>query len=160
MSEERGAGATTAPTREPRRIRTLAVGVCRHGDRILVERGRDSVKGQRFFRAIGGGVEFGERAADAVRREWREELDLDVHVLALLGVLESIFTYEGRAGHEVVFAFDVRVTDGRAHERDELHSTDDEGVLHEAVWVSLGELAAGTTPLHPQGLRELLRRGE
>src|SRR3954452_23331312 len=105
-------------------IRTVALAVCRDGrGRILVERGYDHARGEPFLRAIGGGVEFGERAVEALAREWREELGLELVAPALLGVLENRFTSNGRAGHEVVFVFAARLADAAVHERDEIVST-------------------------------------
>lgn len=138
------------------RIRIVAVAVCRAGDRILVERGYDGVRDQHLYRAIGGGVEFGERAAAAVVREWREELGLTLEAPALLGVLEHLFTFEGRAGHEVVFVFAAQVSNPRAHERDEFEAMDTDGARHVAVWMPLDALRTGSTPLYPAGVLELL----
>ena len=137
------------------RIRVVALAICQAGDRILVERGYDSVRDHHFYRAIGGGTEFGERAEAAVTREWQEELGLTLEAPTLLGVLENLFTLEGRAGHEVIFVFAARVSDPRAHGRDEIEAIDTDGARHVAGWVSLAELRAGSTPLYPGGLFEL-----
>ena len=134
----------------------MAVAVCRAGDRILVERGVDRASGKHFFRAIGGGVEFGERAADAVVREWREELGLELEAPVLLGVLENLFTYEGRPGHEIVLVFGARLADPPAYERGELETVETGGGRHSAVWVTLNEARGGSTPLYPDGLLDLL----
>jgi ADP-ribose pyrophosphatase YjhB (NUDIX family) len=149
--------AAGVPGAAPPRIRVLAVAVARDGDRLLVERGHDPHGDRHYYRAIGGGVEFGERAADAVRREWREEFALDLDALTPLGVLESLFTYAGRPGHEIVFAYAARVRDARALAAAELAAVDPEGLAHVAVWVPLAELAEGPVPLYPEGLLALLR---
>ena len=156
MTEPAGATPAAGATSTSERIRTVAVALCRDGDRILVERGYDRVRDQHFYRAIGGGVEFGERAAVAVEREWREELDLALEAPALLGVLENLFTYDGRDWHEVVFVFAASVSDPRAHERDEFEAVDTDGARHVAVWVPLDGLRDGATPLSPPGVLDLL----
>src|SRR5215207_4865138 len=92
-------------------IRTVALAVCQHRGRVLVERGYDRVRDEHFLRAIGGGVELGERAVDALAREWREELGLELEAPTLLGVIENLFTSNGRAGHEVVFVYSARLAD-------------------------------------------------
>jgi 8-oxo-dGTP pyrophosphatase MutT (NUDIX family) len=138
-------------------VRARAVAVIRAADRVLVERGYDRVAGSRFYRAIGGHIDFGERAAQTVVREWSEEYGLTLADVRPLGVLENLFTYEGRPGHEVVFAFEARVVEARVYEQDELEGIDPQGNRHEAVWVSLDDLATGPIPLSPAGLLELLR---
>ena len=58
-----------------------------------------------FHRLVGGGVELGERSVEAVVREIGEELGTALLQPRLLGVLESIFVFEGGPGHEVVFVY-------------------------------------------------------
>lgn len=143
-----------------REIRAKAVAVCLHQGRVLVERGYDRVAGSRFYRPIGGHIDFGERAADAVAREWDEEYGLALADVRLLGVLENLFTYEGRPGHEIVFVFQARVADSGVYARDELVAVDTDGKPHEAVWIPLAELAHGDVPLSPDGLLALLTPGD
>jgi ADP-ribose pyrophosphatase YjhB (NUDIX family) len=138
------------------RIRVVAGAVVCASGRLLVERGRDEARGVDFYRVIGGGVEFGERAEDAVVREWREEYGLTLTVEARLGVLENRFTYEGRPGHEIVFVFAGSVAEPWVMERDAFTSTDEQGALHEALWVPFGELRDGAVPLYPLGVLDLL----
>ncbi|MFL5385594.1 MAG: NUDIX hydrolase [Longimicrobiaceae bacterium] len=138
-------------------IRTIALAVCHDGrGRILVERGYDHARGEHFLRAIGGGVEFGERAVDALAREWREELGVSLESPRLLGVIENLFTSNGRAGHEVAFVFAARVADAWAYEREEITSTEPDGMRHEALWVPLEELRRGPVPFKPAGLLDLV----
>lgn len=139
-------------------IRAKAVAVCRHDGRVLVERGYDRVADSRFYRAIGGHIDFGERAAQTVVREWREEYGLTLEDPRLLGVVENLFTYEGRPGHEIVFAFEGRVAEREVYGRDEVVGVDPDGKRHEAAWIALDDLAAdGAIPLSPNGLLALLR---
>ncbi len=135
-------------------IRFLALGVFRDGTRILVGRGYDSVKRQHFHRPLGGAVEFGETAAEALRREIREELRAEIEEPVRLGVLENLFTWEGRPGHEVITVFDVAFADRSLYDRPSLPLHEDvwDG---EAVWIDLS--APPAEPLYPDGLRALLR---
>lgn len=137
-------------------IRAKAVAVCRHAGRVLVERGYDRVAGRPFYRAIGGHIDFGERAADAVVREWDEEYGIALHEVRLLGVVENVFTYQGRPGHEIVFVFEARVGQADVYARDQVTGVDPDGGRHEALWISLAELADGAVPLSPDGLLALL----
>lgn len=85
-----------------------ALGLLRRDDGcLLLEHGHDSRTGVSFYRPPGGGVEFGEYAADALRREFMEELGIAVDVGARRAVLENIFVYEGVSCHELVFIHDV-----------------------------------------------------
>lgn len=134
-------------------IRAVAICVFRHGTRVLVGRALDEVKGQEFFRPIGGSIEFGERAVDAVRREVREELRAEIRNPRQLGVLENLFSYSGEPGHEIVFVFDADFADASLYECGKLP-------LYEEVWGGEAEWPDLSNPLrvplYPDGLVELL----
>lgn len=135
-------------------IRAKAMCVFRHGDRILVEAEYDPGTDEAFFVPPGGGIEFGERAVDAIRREMREELRADICDVRLLGVLENLFTFESRQGHEIVFVFEARFTDAALYERDEITGTEGSHPFV-ARWMPLASFAPGGPPLYPEGLRDL-----
>lgn len=136
-------------------IRPKAVCVFRRGDSILVCGERGAVSGEAFHVPPGGGIEFGERAVDAVRREIREELGAELRDPSLRGILENIFTFEGRPAHEIVFVFEARFADASLYERDEITGTDG-GQPFVARWLPLTRLDAGGPPLYPEGLLDLI----
>jgi ADP-ribose pyrophosphatase YjhB (NUDIX family) len=103
---------------------------------------------------VGGGIEFGERAADAVVREFAEELGSAVDVVRLLGVVDNIFTYEGRPGHEILFLFEVEFADTRLYTRRDWTLADSHG--SRATWRPLAELAAGP-PVYPREAVDLIQ---
>ena len=140
------------------RIRPLALCVFRRDDKIFVSQGYDTRADQTFYRPIGGKIEFGERGADAVMREAREELDADVVDLLYLGTLENIFTYEGEPGHEIVLIYDGRFADPDMNRDDlTLQGADDGDVLYEAGWKRLDSFRGpDSPPLYPAGLLAFL----
>src|SRR5580765_5113979 len=101
-------------------IRPIAIGIFRRADRILVGHGHDVRKDQRYCRPPGGAIEFGERAADALRREIREEVHAEIAEPTLLGVLENTFQLEGVPKHELVFVFQAAFTDEALYQLAEL----------------------------------------
>ena len=136
-------------------IRNISVGLPVKDGHVLVMEGRDESAGLAFCRAIGGGIEFGERAAEALRREFLEELDVRVDAAELLGVRENLFTYEGRRGHEIAHIFAVESAEISALPLDAELRVLDEG--SPVRWVPIAEILAGTRPLYPAGAPELLR---
>jgi 8-oxo-dGTP pyrophosphatase MutT (NUDIX family) len=139
-------------------IRAMALVLFRRPDgRILAAPGFDSVKGQRFYRPLGGGIDFGERAEDAARREIMEELGAKVENLRLVGVFENLFTFLGRQGHELIWLFEGSFVDPAFYGGDEL-TADESGAAFPVHWVSLETFASGEVPLYPDGLLEMLAR--
>ena len=133
-------------------IRNLAVGLPVRDGYVLVLNGTDAVKAEEFHRAIGGGIEFGETAEEALRREFAEELGVELQAVNLLGVLENIFEYEGQAGHEIVHVFQVESADLDAIALDaELH------VLDEGSPVGWNRISSLDRPLYPSGALQLVR---
>ena len=144
----------TCRDRMSNEVRPVAICIFRHADRILVARGHDAVKGEHFMRPLGGRIEFGELAADALRREIREELNAEIHEPELLGVLEDVYVYAGARCHDVVFVFDAKFRDDFLYDKVALPIAEDwDGP---ATWLHLGALGSVATPLYPTGLQALL----
>jgi ADP-ribose pyrophosphatase YjhB (NUDIX family) len=127
----------------------------RGGD-ILVYEGRDPIDGRTFYRPLGGGVEWRELSRDAVARELREELGTDLEDLRLLGVLENVFTYDGRDLHEIAFVYEGRLCDRRLYERDVMLAVEAGGDPINVMWVPIERFGPGGALLYPEGLLELV----
>ncbi|NBH06116.1 NUDIX hydrolase [Amycolatopsis sp. SID8362] len=134
-------------------IRPIALGLVRRGDTLLVFEGRDVVKGESFCRPLGGGIEFGETGEEALAREFREELGAELLVRERVGVLENIFTWQGKPAHDIAFLYDAAFTDPAFYEREEMKILDDPAT---ARWVDVADFRDGRKVLYPTGLLELL----
>jgi ADP-ribose pyrophosphatase YjhB (NUDIX family) len=109
-------------------IRPIAIGIFRRDDWILVGHGHDVLKGERFYRPPGGAIEFGERAADGLRREIREEIRAEITTPHLLAVLENMFTLEGLPKHELIFVFETTFLDTHVYQLPELPMSEPAGM--------------------------------
>jgi 8-oxo-dGTP pyrophosphatase MutT (NUDIX family) len=137
-------------------IRPLAIVVFRRDDgAILVAPGFDRVKGQKFYRPLGGGIDFGERAEAAARREIQEELGAEIDGPRFLGAVENIFTFLGEPGHELVWIYEGRFLDPAFYASDRFMA-DEGGSVFSVEWVRLSVFTAGEAPLYPDGLLDML----
>ncbi len=150
-SDASGPGISTGSTR----LRAIALGIVWRDTSLLVGEGHDAVKVEDFFRPLGGGITFGERGDEALRREFREELGAEIEVRRQLGTLENIFTYAGRPGHEICLIYEATLRDTSLYERDRLEASEDDGAAFVATWKSLSDFANGDK-LYPDGLLALL----
>ncbi|ALC83938.1 MULTISPECIES: NUDIX hydrolase [Bacillus] len=55
----------------------------------------------------GGRVEITEESQSSIKREFREELGIDIKVVRLLWVVENFFEYDGRSFHEIGFYYNI-----------------------------------------------------
>jgi 8-oxo-dGTP pyrophosphatase MutT (NUDIX family) len=137
-----------------RSIRVISICLFTDNGRILVAEGVDDIKRDRFARPLGGAIEEGETSQQAIVREIREELRHNATDFSLLGVLENIFQYQGKPGHEIVFVYDGRLADESLYRLPELP-------LYEPRWNSparwrpLNSFGNGCR-LVPEGLTALL----
>lgn len=144
------------------RIRPIAICVFRRGEDILVGEGYDRVKDETFYRPLGGAIEFGESSRDGIVREIREELGAEITGLEYLATIENVFTCDGTPGHEIVMVYQAAFADERFYRAESItgQEHDETGPLWEftAIWKPLDYFRAGTAPLYPESLLELLDR--
>ena len=112
----------------PEEVRIRAAALVLRGDEVLLVRHQKG--GRTYWLLPGGGVEFGEPAPEAARREVQEETGLEVEIDDLLLVAETIAPDATRHVLHLVFRADLRG-----------------GRLAEARFVPLAELPG--LDLHP-----------
>jgi|SRR5215216_2089084 len=139
-------------------IRPLAICVFRIKDRILVAEGYDPIKGETFYRPLGGGIEFGERSEETICRELMEEIGVELkqNTLKNLGTVENIFTFNGTPSHEIVLIYDGVLEDSGLYDQAVILGKEANGEEIRAVWKNLDEFGAGKFILYPDGLLEML----
>ncbi|WP_246212953.1 NUDIX hydrolase [Marivivens donghaensis] len=108
-------------------------------------------------RPLGGAVEFGETAEEAVVREFREELGVEVKTHGPALYMENINTHEGSLGHEVIALFNITFADTAFAGETRIEFLESDGSSCFAEWFDLTELDLLDGPhLYPDGLKSLL----
>ncbi|MEK4130086.1 NUDIX domain-containing protein [Solibacillus sp. FSL W8-0474] len=138
-------------------IRALVICIFQKDDSILVAEGYDLVKGEYFYRPIGGGIEYGEKSAEALIREVREEIDTEIFNLNYLGTVENIFTFNGEVGHEIVQVYDAYFVDSTFYTEALFEGKEDDGNIFKIMRLPISRFQNGELRLVPEGLLDLIK---
>ena len=128
-------------------IRPIALGLAIKNNKLLVEEKFDKVKNQTFYRCLGGGIEFLEKSSDALKREFKEEINTDIIVKDFLGISENIFTFNGKNAHELILFYSIEISDKNYQE--EYKVIDDHGETI-AKWIDIKEFKNKNKILYPE----------
>jgi len=134
--------------------RAVALGIVERKGKILVGEGYDKLKDQHFYRPIGGGIEFLEKAEDTLKREFKEEIGKEVKAIKFLGVTENIFSYEGNDGHEIIMLYSGEIAD---KDYEEVYHVVDGNKPFDAVWIDKNEFVNNNKILYPEKVVEFLK---
>lgn len=118
-----------------------------YNGKTLATKGYDKDKDEIFYRLVGGSLEFGEKSEDGIKREILEELHCGVEKLALVKVVENIFTYEGKQGHEVVFVYKGDLSNRELYGK-KIHIIEPYGEF-DAEWILIENVLSKKVRLYP-----------
>jgi 8-oxo-dGTP diphosphatase len=65
---------------QQKRFNIRVYGIWIHDDKVLVN--EEQIRGRQVIKFPGGGLDWGEGIADCLKREWKEELGVDVEVIS------------------------------------------------------------------------------
>ena len=130
------------------KIRVIVLGLIQSGDRIFVSECCDPVKQETFYRALGGGLEFGEHSTDALQREFQEEIQAELTNIKYLACLENIFVFNGQTGHELIQLYQCEFVDTKFYQLESLAFADGEWELT-ALWMPIERFRSGELRLVP-----------
>ena len=130
-------------------VREISISLIRKDNQILVYQRNDDISGRFFFRLVGGCIEFGEAPENALKREFLEELSLDIEDVVLLEKFESIFTFNGFERHEVVYLFDSSFVNKDIYNQSIINGLEGEREF-KAIWKDISDFKVGLDVLVPE----------
>lgn len=134
-------------------IRPIALGVVKKGNKLLVSKGYDKSKNQEFYRCLGGGIEFLEKSKDALKREFKEEINIEIEIGKFLGISENIFNYNGKDAHELILFYEAYINDKDYQQKYDLVDDNSES---EAIWVDIDKFKNKELILYPEQIFKYL----
>lgn len=142
--------------RPAQNILVKVIGVATYKGRLLaaeVYNDEGHVKG---VRPLGGHIEFGETREVALRREFREELGVEIEITSSWRMFENLYDHEGLVGHEYILAASIGLLDTKLYSQDRVVFSEDSGAESVARWFSVKECKRGEIALFPDGLVDIL----
>lgn len=128
-------------------IRPNSLAIVRTDSSVLAAQGTDLSTGKIFFRLLGGGIEFGEHSLEALKREFLEELNATTVNEEFLGVIENIFEFNSKIGHEITFLYQAELSDKSLYQEKMLAILDNDNI--HAEWVPIDKIKSGELILYP-----------
>jgi len=111
----------------------------------------DKVKNERFCRPMGGGIEFTEMGENALRREFKEEMDAELTGIQFLRIFENIFVCDGAQGHEIVLLYKAELSDKTLYSKNNI-LCNESGAPFTAKWINIDDFRQSKETLYPEGL--------
>jgi len=134
-------------------IRPIVLGIAKENNKILVSEGYDKITNKTFYRCLGGGIEFLETSQEALKREYKEELGIEIEVNDFCGIAENIFTYEGKNAHEIILFYNIKIKEKDLKEK---YHIIDENCETNAVWIDIDEFKNHKKILYPEQIFKYL----
>ncbi len=138
-------------------IRGKAIGIAKQNNRILVCEVLNDEGVLKGWVPLGGGIEFGETAQQALTREIQEEIGSTIQVIGPPSVFENIFDHHGTKGHEIVFAFSINLDRKEIYARTRFQISEHRGSTHWVEWVLIERFQKQEALLFPPGILQRLQ---
>lgn len=135
-------------------IRVTTTGLAVRQDQVLVAEGVDAITDTHFYKLPGGGVEFGETSEEALKREFMEELNVEIVSCNYRSKIENIFEFEGEKKHEIILLYEVKLSK-ECYEKEEM-PLNENGVIGKALWIDKDEFLSGDKILYPPEIKKKL----
>ncbi|OFX31876.1 MAG: hypothetical protein A2W90_19200 [Bacteroidetes bacterium GWF2_42_66] len=131
-------------------IRPITLGLVYRGEDILVEKYDDLIKAQTFYRFIGGGIQFREKAEIALAREFREEINANINIISHKATIENIFSFGNSDEHEIAFVYEIQI-DEHFYLLDKFEKTEN-NAINDVYWINKKKFISGELVLYPDGV--------
>jgi len=139
-------------------IRPMVLTLVKRNNEILVSCGENLINGERHYRPLGGGIDFGELSANCVAREMLEEIKIELAEVTFLTHFECIYeTSNGTPRHDLILMYEAKFKQESDYEQEKYRI--DEPYFTKPVfaeWKAIVDFKNENLILHPKELIDLL----
>lgn len=83
-----------------------------------------------FWNLVGGRIKAGEHSLAALKREMKEELNLDIENAKLINVSENFFNYDNKNYHEIMFVYYAKLESCEFENKQDFKSIDNDKIIY------------------------------
>lgn len=132
-------------------FRYRVAGLCLKDNKVLLQ----NFTGRDFWTLPGGECEMLELSADALKREFMEELSVEVEISRPLWLVENMYNFSGTKTHEILLIYLVELPGScRLFEAEEIIAVEGDN-RYPCRWTAISEL--GKITVQPDFLPENLK---
>lgn len=135
--------------------RAKSFGIVIHRNRLPVQ--EYNTGAETYYRPLGGSIERGEKSADTVIREFREELHTEVEIIDYLGCLENIFHVDDEIAHEIIQLYSLRLLDTSLYEMEIMNIKDAQTASY-VKWIPNTAFIQKEKVLYPDGIIKYIQK--
>ena len=117
-------------------IRTRVCGICIYQHKLLLVRHKPTINNKAFWAPPGGGLAYGEKITDCLKREFKEETGLNVKVGRFLFMNEFL----EQPLHAIEYFFEVFILDGTLITGQDPEASADTQLIQNVAFLSLPEV--------------------
>ena len=137
------------------KIRPVSISIIRRDNEILVYKRKDDINNNEFYRLIGGCIEFGETSSLALKREFLEETSLKLININHITTFESVFTFNGKEMHEIIFLFESQFHNKNIYKEDIINGIEGERAF-KGLWINKNDFISFRKKLVPEQILNFL----
>lgn len=137
--------------------RANVLGLIQKDNQLLLEEkyGRHSKGEGVYYRPIGGTIEFGESSCEALKREFFEELAMEIDIKHYVTCIENIFEINTVIGHEITQVYEAAFKDISLYQKENFRVVEGNQSTV-AKWIFIKDLHEGRKLLFPEKLIDFL----
>ena len=125
-------------------------GICIKENKIFLSK----LKTDKYWTFVGGKVEFNEATDNAILREYKEEVGVNLQIDKFIALIENFFDLQGDSWHQYIFFYQLK-DDNNVLEffEGEREVEDNKNAIYK--WFDLAEIS--DVPIKPDCSREILK---
>lgn len=117
-------------------LRTRICGICIYQEKLLLVRHQSTIQNRMFWAPPGGGLSYGEKITDCLKREMKEETGLEIIVSRFLFINE----YIQPPLHAIEYFFEVTISGGKILTGKDPEAEKSKQIIESVEFLSLAEV--------------------